>query len=185
MTGITISQEQYRIARSRAPEPSSVRIEDYRNTRGTFDAIVSIEMFEAVGERYWPQYFKVLSERLKPKGVAMVQTITIRDDLFANYRATSDFIRHHVFPGGMLPSLSRFREEAGKQGLGCRDVYSFGLDYARTLREWLARFDKAESEILKLGYDQSFLRGWRFYLTLCAAAFETGRTNVHQIELAH
>jgi cyclopropane-fatty-acyl-phospholipid synthase len=183
VTGLTISDQQLQVAKTRTAGISEVHLQDYRNAGGKFDAVVSIEMFEAVGERYWPDYFSALAARLKPKGIAVIQTIAIADELFANYRVTSDYIRHHVFPGGMLPSVERFKQEAKKQGLECRDVYSFGADYARTLVDWLARFDGAEQKIRNLGYSESFMRGWRFYLALSAGAFLAGRTNVHQIEL--
>ena len=140
-------------------------------------------MFEAVGERYWPSYFAVLAQRLRRGGRAVIQTITIRDELFDAYRARGDFLRHYVFPGGMLPSLARFCEEADKAGLKCAGLFSFGTDYARTLREWLSRMQAQEGAIRALGHDQKFLRNWEFYLGICAAAFEVGRTNVVQIEL--
>lgn len=185
VTGITISPSQYAFATERLGPKADIRLEDYRHTKGQFDSIVSIEMFEAVGERYWPRYFQMLSERLKRGGRAVVQTITVRDDLFAGYRTRSDFIRHYVFPGGMLPSLERFREEAQRAGLKVRDVLSFGPDYARTLREWSARQKAAEDKIRALGHGDAFLRNWHFYLGICAAAFAVGRTDVHQVELVH
>ena len=184
VTALTISPEQYAIARMRSPRTSDVRLEDYRKTSGRFDAIVSIEMFEAVGERYWPAYFKTLEARLADKGTAVVQTITIRDELFPVYRRTSDYIRACVFPGGMLPSPERFCAEARRNGLVCRDAFAFGGGYARTLLDWLARFDAAKAGIEALGYDDRFIRGWRFYLALCAGAFASGRTDVYQFELA-
>ena len=183
VTGLTISDQQFQIAKTRTAGISEVHLQDYRKANGKFDAVVSIEMFEAVGERCWPDYFSALAARLKPKGVAMIQTIAIADELFPAYRVTSDYIRHHVFPGGMLPSVERFKQEAKKQGLQCRDVYPFGMDYARTLVDWLARFDRAEQKIRSLGHADSFIRGWRFYLALSAGAFLAERTNVHQIEL--
>jgi cyclopropane-fatty-acyl-phospholipid synthase len=185
VTGITISPSQHAFATARLGPKADIRLEDYRHTKGQFDSIVSIEMFEAVGERYWPRYFQMLSERLKRGGRAVVQTITVRDDLFAGYRTRSDFIRHYVFPGGMLPSLERFREEAQRAGLKVRDVLSFGPDYARTLREWSARQKAAEDKIRALGHGDAFLRNWHFYLGICAAAFAVGRTDVHQVELVH
>ena len=115
----------------------------------------------------------------------MVQTITMHDDFFDEYRTRSDFIRHYVFPGGMLPSSKRFREEAEKAGLKCVDMFHFGPDYATTLRVWLERFDAKRDEIMALGYSESFIRNWRFYLSFCAAAFAAGRTNVIQAELVH
>ena len=185
VTGITVSPAQRAFATDRLGSKADIRLEDYRNTKGTFDAIVSIEMFEAVGERYWPRYFQMLSERLKQGGRAVVQTITVRDDVFAGYRTRSDFIRHYVFPGGMLPSLERFREEAERAGLKVRDVFSFGQDYAKTLRSWSSRQAEAQAKIRALGYDDRFLRNWHFYLGICAAAFAVKRTDVHQVELVH
>src|SRR5208282_2427469 len=149
---------QYAFASQRLADRAEICLKDYRKVRGSFDAIVSIEMFEAVGERYWPQYFQVVAERLKPGGRAVIQTILIRDELFEGYRTRSDFIRHYVFPGGMLPSLARFTEEARKAGLKIADVFAFGQDYARTLREWSARMRAHEDVILGQGRDQPFLR---------------------------
>jgi cyclopropane-fatty-acyl-phospholipid synthase len=141
-------------------------------------------MFEAVGERYWPAYFRTIAERLKRGGRAIIQTITVRDELFDGYRTRSDFIRHYVFPGGMLPSLARFREEAENAGLKFVGAFGFGKDYARTLREWSARMQQQEDAITALGHDQRFLRNWEFYLGICAAAFAVSRTDVVQVELA-
>lgn len=185
VTGLTISPAQYGFAKQRLGGHADIRLEDYRKIRGTFDAIVSIEMFEAVGELYWPNYFRAVAERLREGGRAVIQTIVIRDDLFAGYRARSDFIRHYVFPGGMLPSFARFREEAERAGLKVLDKFAFGHDYARTLREWSASMSNREAEIRALGYDTKFLRNWQFYLGICAAAFAVDRTDVVQVELAH
>jgi cyclopropane-fatty-acyl-phospholipid synthase len=185
VTGLTISPAQHEFACQRLKGAADIRLEDYRNCRGRFDNIVSIEMFEAVGEHYWPAYFACLAERLKRGGRAIIQTITIKDELFAGYRTRSDFIRHYVFPGGMLPSLARFREEAEKTGLKFVEAFRFGKDYARTLREWLVRMQSVESEIEALGHDQQFLRNWQFYLGICAATFEVARTDVVQIELVN
>jgi cyclopropane-fatty-acyl-phospholipid synthase len=140
-------------------------------------------MFEAVGEQYWPVYFRTIADRLKRGGRALVQTITIRDDLFTDYRLRSDFIRHYVFPGGMLPSLQRFREEAESAGLKIVDHFAFGRDYAETLREWSRRMHDCTAEIKAMGYDERFLRNWQYYLNICAAAFNVGRTDVVQVEL--
>ncbi|HEY5348004.1 MAG TPA: cyclopropane-fatty-acyl-phospholipid synthase family protein [Rhizomicrobium sp.] len=185
VTALTISPAQHRFAAERLGGRADIRLEDYRKTKGTFDVIVSIEMFEAVGEHYWPQYFACLAERLKRGGRAIVQTITIRDEIFENYRSRSDFIRHYVFPGGMLPSLGRFCLEAERAGLKCADVFAFGRDYARTLREWSERMQARRAEIMALGHDQHFLRNWEFYLGICAAAFDVARTDVVQVELVH
>jgi cyclopropane-fatty-acyl-phospholipid synthase len=185
VTGLTISPSQHRFATERLGGKADIRLQDYRDTQGLFDSIVSIEMFEAVGERYWPSYFKTVGERLKRGGRAVIQTITVRDDLFDGYRSRSDFIRHYVFPGGMLPSAGKFVEAAAKSGLKCLDVYAFGQDYAQTLREWSKRFEARRDAILGMGYNEAFIRNWRFYLGICAASFAVERTSVVQVELAH
>ncbi|HTC84672.1 MAG TPA: cyclopropane-fatty-acyl-phospholipid synthase family protein [Rhizomicrobium sp.] len=185
VTGLTISPAQHAFATERLKGAADIRLQDYRKSQGTFDNIVSIEMFEAVGEHYWPQYFAVIAERLKQGGRAVVQTITIRDELFEGYRTRSDFVRHYVFPGGMLPSLGRFREEAEKAGLKFAEAFSFGKDYARTLREWSQRMQARSEEVMALGHDQRFLRNWEFYLGICAAAFNVARTDVVQVELVN
>jgi cyclopropane-fatty-acyl-phospholipid synthase len=185
VTGLTISPSQHKFATQRLNGRADIRLEDYRKSKGTFDQIVSIEMFEAVGEHYWPQYFATVAERLKQGGRAVIQTITIRDELFAGYRARSDFIRHYVFPGGMLPSRGRFREEAERAGLKFVEAFSFGKDYARTLRDWSNRMQEKSTEIMALGHDQQFLRNWEFYLGICAAAFNVARTDVVQVELVN
>lgn len=183
VTGLTISPAQHKFATTRLNGAADIRLEDYRRCKGSFDNIVSIEMFEAVGEHYWPAYFATVGERLKRGGRAVIQTITIKDELFAGYRTRSDFIRHYVFPGGMLPSLARFREEAEKAGLKFVGAFGFGKDYARTLREWLVQMKAQESAIKALGHDQQFLRNWEFYLGICASTFEVARTDVVQVEL--
>ncbi|MEJ1968068.1 MAG: cyclopropane-fatty-acyl-phospholipid synthase family protein [Rhizomicrobium sp.] len=186
VTGLTISPSQHRYAAERLKSrDAEVRLEDYRKARGTFDSIVSIEMFEAVGEHYWPAYFQAVKERLKAGGRAVIQTITIQDELFEGYRTRSDFIRHYVFPGGMLPSLARFREEAERAGLKVVDSFGFGQDYAETLRRWSSAMKARKDEILALGHDQKFFRNWQFYLGICAATFAVGRTDVVQVELAN
>lgn len=183
VTALTISPRQHAYATERVGKAADIKLQDYRKQAGTFSSIVSIEMFEAVGERYWPTYFQTVRERLTANGVAVVQTISISEQLFPSYRTSSDYIRHHIFPGGMLPSVSRFKQEAERAGLGVQDVFSFGQCYARTCREWLQRFDAALPEIRALGYEEGFLRGWRLYLAMCAGAFALGRTDVHQFEL--
>ncbi len=185
VTGLTLSSQQHDFALRRLGNAADIRIQDYRHVEGKFDAIASIEMFEAVGIRYWPDYFRTLKNRLAKDGVAMVQTITIKDYAFDQYLKTSDYIRHYVFPGGLLPSVKKFNEFAEKSGLVCKDVFSFGQDYARTLREWLNRFDASEPAIRALGYSTEFIRSWRIYLHMCAASFANSRTNVVQIELVH
>jgi len=185
LTAVTISPAQHGFATTRLAGKADIRLQDYRDIKGVFDNIVSIEMFEAVGEHYWPQYFATVAQRLKRGGRAIIQTITIRDELFAGYRTRSDFVRHYVFPGGMLPSLARFREEAERAGLKFAGAFGFGKDYARTLREWLVAMQARETEIRALGHDQHFLRNWEFYLGICAATFEVARTDVVQVELVN
>lgn len=182
--GLTLSPAQLAWAQARVPE-ADLRLQDYRDTRGQYDHVVSIEMFEAVGERWWPSYFKTVARALKPGGRAVIQSITIRDDLFASYRKGTDFIQQYVFPGGMLPSRGAFRAAAARQGLAVRSEYAFGADYARTLAEWRRMFEARWPEIQQLGFDESFRRLWRMYLCYCEAGFRAGNVDVVQFELAH
>lgn len=183
--GVTISSEQYHYARNRLGKNAHIVLEDYRNLTGLYDHIVSIEMFEAVGEAYWKTYFSKLKGLLREKGKAMIQTITIADDKFDQYRNGSDVIRSFIFPGGMLPSPSRFKHEAERCGFRITDTFAFGLDYARTLEIWLENFDRQQDVIKAQGFDDKFIRMWRFYLASCIAGFKTGRINVMQMELQH
>lgn len=184
VTGLTLSPAQLEWAQKRVPG-ADLRLQDYRDTEEQFDHIVSIEMFEAVGERWWPTYFKTIAKSLKPGGRAVVQSITIRDDLFADYRKGTDFIQQYVFPGGMLPSRSAFRAAAAKQGLVVHGEYAFGEDYARTLAEWRHAFEAKWPEIAALGFDENFRRFWRMYLCYCEAGFLAGNVDVVHFELAH
>lgn len=183
--GITLSEEQHEFAKQRLFTNADIRLEDYRHQSGKYDNIVSIEMFEAVGEKYWQTYFSKIKQLLKTKGNALIQTITINDSDFPRYRKTSDFIRSYIFPGGMLPSPSVFKQQAEKAGFKTFDEFSFGEDYATTLDTWLQTFDKKESELKNLGYDEKFMRLWRFYLAACYAGFKIKRTDVMQIQLCH
>jgi cyclopropane-fatty-acyl-phospholipid synthase len=191
VVGITLSPAQLEYARqrmARAGLEEQVRLElcDYRDLDGEqFDHIVSIEMFEAVGERWWPGYFATLKRMLAPGGRAVVQSITIRDDLFSRYRRGTDFIQQHVFPGGMLPSPSVFCSQAGKAGLAVREAFAFGPDYARTLAAWSSAFEESWPAIEAQGFDKRFHRLWQFYLGYCQAGFNSGCTDVMQFELAH
>ena len=191
VVGLTLSPAQRQFARERMQfagldRQVTIALQDYRELAGEqFDHIVSIEMFEAVGERWWPTYFRTLERLLAPGGRAVVQTITIRDDLFARYRRGTDFVQQHVFPGGMLPSSAAFFEQAVKAGLAVRDVFAFGRDYARTLAEWSASFEQHWPAIEAQGFDERFRRLWRFYLAYCQAGFNSGCTDVVQFELAH
>lgn len=185
VTGITLSPSQKGYADARLDGRAEIRLQDYRAVTGTFDNIVSVEMIEAVGERYWPAYFATLKARLAPEGRAVVQAITVPDAEFSVYRRRSDFIRQHVFPGGMLPCPASIAAEASTAGLQIRDTFDFGQDYALTCRMWSERLLAARDRIMRLGYDQGFLRGWQFYLDGCAAAFATGRCDVVQMTFAH
>lgn len=183
--GITISQEQYHFAKQRLNNKANLVLEDYRNQTGKYDSIVSIEMFEAVGEKFWSTYFKKMKSLLKNNGKAIVQTITIDEPYFDRYRKTGDMIRTFIFPGGMLPSVSKFKMAASKADLQVVDTFSFGKDYARTMGCWLSAFEDNITKIKAMGFDEKFIRIWRFYLSVCQASFTVGRTNVVQAELVH
>lgn len=189
VTGLTISQAQFDYARKRLfeqglNEKTDVRLMDYRDMGGTFDKVVSIEMFEAVGERWWPTFFRAVRDRLKPGGLAAMQIITLRDDLFDRYRRRADFIQRYIFPGGVLPSEARLRPVVGDAGLTWRCTTRHGRDYARTLALWGQRFQEAWRDIAGQGFDQRFRRLWTYYLAYCEAGFRTGRTDVIQMGLA-
>ena len=183
--GVTLSEEQHAYAQERLGQGANIALEDYRHQTGLYDRIISIEMFEAVGERYWSTYFEKVKALLTKDGKAVIQTITMNEDDFSSYRKGGDFIRSYIFPGGMLPSVSRFRQEAAKAGLKCDNEFMFGQDYGQTLEVWLHNFDTQKQKIQNLGFDDGFIRLWRFYLAACAAAFRTEQTNVMQVELAH
>jgi cyclopropane-fatty-acyl-phospholipid synthase len=183
--GITLSEEQKAFAQNRLQNKAEIALEDYRAQRGKFDRIVSIEMFEAVGEKFWPDYFNQVGSLLKNNGRAVIQTITMCEKDFPRYRHGADFIRSFIFPGGMLPSPSAFRNASRSCGLQVENEFYFGPYYARTLEEWLRVFDSKTDSIKALGYDAGFIRLWRLYLASCAAAFRTGQINVMQAELRH
>jgi len=189
VVGVTLSDEQLafgheRMARHGLADRVDLRLQDYRDiTDGPFDAIASIEMFEAVGRQYWGDYFRTLREQLKPGGRACIQSITIRDDLFHRYVRSTDFIQQYIFPGGLLPSAEAFRAEAQRAGLEVVNELAFGRDYAETLRRWRADFLARDGQVRQLGFDTRFMRIWEFYLAYCEAAFATGSTNVVQFTL--
>jgi cyclopropane-fatty-acyl-phospholipid synthase len=190
VTGITISAAQLeyaqrRIAAAGLQDHVELKLQDYRDLDGQFDHVVSIEMFEAVGERYWPGYFDMIRQRLKPGGRAVVQTITIAETKFERYRKGTDFIQQYIFPGGMLPSPQRLSEVAARQGLSVEGMHHFGLDYAETLRRWHQVFDYAAPQVREQGFDERFMRTWRFYLAYCEAGFRTRATDVVQAVLIH
>lgn len=185
ITGLTLSRAQHAYASERLKNKANIALEDYRSQTGKFNSIVSIEMFEAVGEKYWPVYFGKIKSLLDSKGKALIQTITIRDECFDAYRKGGDAIRSFIFPGGMLPSHRRFEEESKKAGFTLTDTFAFGQHYARTLEHWLERFNARLPEVRALGFDEKFIRMWRFYLNCCIATFRIGRTDVMQMELQH
>jgi cyclopropane-fatty-acyl-phospholipid synthase len=195
VVGITLSPAQLefaaaRIERAGLSDRVEFRLQDYRDVTEQFDRIASIEMFEAVGERFWPQYFNTLRERLRPGGLVGLQTITIEDRLFPAYRASADFIQRHVFPGGMLPSPQRLKEEVDRAGLAWRDAHWFGHDYAETLARWNERFQSVwprlsgATRLSRVPCDDRFKRLWEYYLLYCETGFRAGWTDVGQILLA-
>lgn len=186
--GVTISPSQLEIAQQRIKQTKRehlVQLElcDYRDLTGSYDAIVSIEMFEAVGEEYWPVYFETVNQRLKAGGKALIQTITIDDARFERYRSGTDFIQQYIFPGGMLPSPPRFVQLAQKHGLMTRDEYAFGKDYAETLRRWNHDFENNIDGVQSMGFGTAFQRIWQLYFSYCEAGFDEGRTDVYQFLL--
>lgn len=185
VTGLTLSPSQAGYADARLDGRAEIRLQDYRLVQGQFDNIVSVEMIEAVGEAHWPVYFSALAARLRQGGRAVIQAITVPDQQFSVYRQRSDYIRQHIFPGGMLPCHSAMTYAAGKAGLVLKESFSFGHDYARTCRIWGERLQAERPRITKLGYGDDFLRSWQFYLSGCAATFATRRTDVMQMVFAH
>lgn len=188
VVGLTLSDEQLAYAQARMQreglsEKVSLRLQDYRDVVGPFDKVASIEMFEAVGEKYWPAYFGKIADVLKPGGRAALQIITIRDELFEDYRANTDFIQKHVFPGGMLPGMTQLRAQTKRAGLDEASLERFGLDYARTLSIWRKTFLAQWDSIEPLGFDERFKRLWNYYLAYCEAGFATERTDVVQLGL--
>jgi cyclopropane-fatty-acyl-phospholipid synthase len=191
VVGITLSPAQLAYAQARVAgtdvaDRVEFRLEDYRDVRGRYDRIVSVEMFEAVGEKFWPAYFATLRERLAPGGLVGLQTITIEDRLFPDYHTTADFIQRHVFPGGMLPCPTLLRAEAAKAGLQWLEAHWFGADYAETLARWQAAFQAKWSDIARLRpeYDARFKRLWEYYLSYCETGFRAGWTDVGQVLLS-
>jgi cyclopropane-fatty-acyl-phospholipid synthase len=188
VTGITLSAAQLAYARARLGEDAAagnwdLRLQDYRDVDGRYDRVVSIEMLEAVGERFWPTYFDKLRQSLTDTGIAVLQVITIAEERFTAYRRRPDFIQRFIFPGGMLPTLSVVRREAARAGLRLLSEESFGASYARTLAEWRRRFLQAWPEIEALGFDARFKRMWEYYLSYCEAGFRIGAIDVSLIKL--
>ena len=185
VVGITLSNEQAKFAQRRMQENQlsnlvDIRIEDYRDVQGSFDKIVSIEMFEAVGEEHWRNYFETIKTRLKPGGLAGIQSITIANEFFETYKRRPDFIQKYIFPGGILPSEDKLNDAVSSAGLQILDNYYFGKSYAETLRRWQSTFEQKWDDIKNLGFDEKFQKMWRYYLSYCEAGFETGHINVGQ-----
>ena len=186
VTGLTISQAQHdyavqRIAAAGLSDKVEIKLQDYRDERGTYDGIASIEMFEAVGEKYWPVYFDTLRDRLKPGRHATLQIIMVQDKRWQVYKRGVDFIQKYIFPGGMLPSPSVLKAEVERSGLRIRGSIEFGQSYSDTLRRWHETFNSRWDEIAAMGFDDRFRRMWNFYLTSCAGAFKGGNCDVTQI----
>lgn len=189
VTAITVSREQHayaaeRMQREGLADRVEIRLQDYRDTKGLFDRVVSIEMLEAVGEKYWPVYFQTLRDRLKPGGLAGVQVITMADRLFEGYRRSADFIQCYIFPGGLLPPPAALRRESAQAGLAWVAEADYGAHYARTLAEWRRRFLAAWEELRGPRFDERFRRMWEYYLAYCEAGFRAGWIDVKQFALA-
>ena len=189
VTGVTISRAQHdyaveRIRKAGLSDRVDIRLQDYRDVEGQFDGVASIEMFEAVGEKYWPTYFHTLRERLKPGAQGVLQIITVQDSRWESYRKGVDFIQKYIFPGGMLPAPKVLRAEIGRAGLVSRGSQEFGQSYAQTLRRWHDTFQSRWEEIAALGFDARFKRMWEFYLCSCAAAFSSEICDVTQVTVA-
>ena len=181
--GITLSQEQHAWANRRMQslgrdDRARASITDYRDTTGRYDAVVSIEMLEAVGRAHWPDYFRTLYERLRPGAAAVVQVITIDEKRYDHYLRNTDFIQRYIFPGGMLPTNRIVCRQAAAAGLQVEHSEMFGDDYARTLAEWRRNFRSAWPRIRELGFDEPFRRLWEYYLCYCETGFRSGNIDV-------
>ncbi|MBK8731289.1 MAG: class I SAM-dependent methyltransferase [Tetrasphaera sp.] len=187
---ITLSQEQAALARERVSAAGlddlvEIRLQDYRSVTGEFDAVVSVEMIEAVGEEYWPAYFATIDRVLAPSGVACIQAILMEHHRFLATRNSFGWIQKHIFPGGLIPSLPAVREVVGHHtALRVTNVHTFGQHYAETLRRWRTRFDEQWPTIATFGFDETFRRMWDFYLAYCEAGFRTGYLEVAHVTLA-
>lgn len=189
VTGLTISEEQFKYARERIEKAGlsdkvDVKLQDYRDERGTYDGIASIEMFEAVGEKYWPTYFETVRDRLKPGKTATLQIITVADRRWHVYKRGVDFIQKYIFPGGMLPSPKVLRQNVERAGLAVVKSVEFGSSYDLTLRRWHETFNEKWDQVAELGFDDRFRRMWNFYLTSCASTFQSGNCDVTQITIS-
>lgn len=189
VTGLTLSEEQKayadaRLTRAGLPDRADIHLTDYRDVAGQFDAVASVEMVEAVGQEYWPDYLRTISRALKPGGKAALQLISMRDNLFEDYAANTDFIQTYVFPGGLLIEEGRFRSLAEAAGLAWQDRKGYAPHYAETLRRWRRRYDEAVAEArLPDGFDAGFHGLWRYYLMYCEGGFMSGGIDVAQVTL--
>lgn len=188
VTCLTISKEQFKFAEQRIKKAGledqvTFKLQDYRDETGVYDGIASIEMFEAVGEKYWPAYFETVRKCLKPGKQATLQIITVRDDMFETYRKGVDFIQKYIFPGGMLPSPTALREQTASAGMRVVKSIEFGQSYSLTLRRWHEVFNEKWDEVNAMGFDDRFRRMWNFYLTSCAATFAYENCDVTQITI--
>ncbi len=188
VTGITLSPSQLAWARQRIQKAGlsdrvELRLQDYRELRERFDHVVSIEMFEAVGEAHWRTWFETVQHFLRPGGRAVAQIITIREDAFESYRAHPDFIQRYIFPGGMLPTPTHLQQHARRVGLQLGQCHGSGLHYARTLADWNERFQAAEPALTRLGFDTPFRRMWHYYLAYCEAGFRSGHIDLQRLTL--
>jgi cyclopropane-fatty-acyl-phospholipid synthase len=189
VTCLTISKEQIKYSQDRITAAGlqdlvTFKLQDYRDETGVYDGIASIEMFEAVGEKYWPSYFKTIHDRLKPGAQATLQIITVRNDRFDVYRKSVDFIQKYIFPGGMLPSPVVLAQQVEKAGLNVVKSIEFGESYSQTLRRWHDTFNDKWDQVVAMGFDDRFRRMWNFYLTSCAATFHYGNCDVTQITIS-
>ncbi|MEM8591085.1 MAG: cyclopropane-fatty-acyl-phospholipid synthase family protein [Pseudomonadota bacterium] len=189
VTCLTISQEQYnyaveRIEKAGLSDKVQFKLQDYRDERGTYDGIASIEMFEAVGEKYWPAYFNAVRDRLKPGAQATLQVITVQEKRYEIYRSSVDFIQKYIFPGGMMPSPGVLRKQIERAGLNVVRSIEFGESYSQTCRRWHETFNEKWDQVTAMGFDERFRRMWNFYLTSCASTFHYKNCDVTQITIA-
>lgn len=183
VTGLTLSKQQQQYCQENFKNQFTVKLQDYRDETAVYQNIVSIEMFEAVGKQYWETYFHKISSCLASKGKAVLQIITISEDIFLQYQNRVDFIQKHIFPGGVLPTKSIIRNLAAKYNFKVVSETAFGHDYAKTLQIWLDNFNQQLNLVLHSGFDMQFVRKWQFYLSYCYAGFIANRTDVVQFEL--
>ena len=163
----------------------NIRFLDYRDVKGQYDSIASIEMIEAVGEKYLNKYFSMIKNNLKPGGIGAIQAIIIKDELFDQYRKSEDFIQKYIFPGGFLPSLQSIKDHTEKSGLQLTAYNSYGIHYSNTLKKWRENFISSWSDISKQGFDQSFKKIWDFYFSYCEAGFKSKNIDLIQFSLCN